>query len=199
MKHTVNAITQSVARCAILGFALLAATQGAHAADPGRGKTLWSSCSSCHGATPATNVSGSWKASGTAANQGDASSILKGINNEPTMSMFKGVLSATDQSDLAAYINAVRYNKSQATDDQCVFTWAEVQLPAVFGKPAAQQGSAGTISYRLYATGNAVGYNSADGQVWVLAPSLGFANPMPLGVATSTGLMGSARSANCSQ
>lgn len=195
MKHTVNAIT----RCAVIGFALLAATQGAQAADPGRGKTLWSSCSSCHGATPATNVSGSWKASGTAANQGDASSILKGINNEPTMSMFKGVLSTTDQSDLAAYINAARYNKSQATDDQCVFTWAEVQLPSVFAKPAAQQGSAGTISYRLYATGNAVGYNSADGQVWVLAPSLGFATPVALGAATSTGLMSSARTANCSQ
>lgn len=199
MKHTVNAKTYLLTRCAVLGFALLATTQGAHAADPGRGKTLWSSCSSCHGATPATNVSKSWNASGTAANQGDGNSILRGINNEPTMGMFKGVLSTTDLNDLAAYINAVRYNKSQATDDQCVFGWAEVQLPAVFSKPAAQQGSAGTISYRLYATGNAVGYNSADGQVWVLAPSLGFANPMPLGVATSTGLMGSARSANCSQ
>lgn len=195
MKHTANAIT----RCAALGFALLAAAQGAQAADPGRGKTLWSSCSSCHGATPATNISKSWNASGTAADQGNASSILKGINSEPTMSMFKGVLSTTDQSDLAAYINAVRYGKSQATDDQCFFGWAEAQLPALFSKPAVQQGSAGTIAYRLYATNNAVGYNSADSQVWVLAPSLGFANPVPLGAATSVSLVSSARAANCSQ
>ncbi len=195
MKNTVNTIT----RCAAIGLALLATAHSAQAADPGRGKTLWSSCSSCHGATPATNVSKSWNASGTAANQGDASSILRGINSEPTMSMFKGVLSTADQSDLAAYINAARYNKSVATNDQCVFTWAEVQLPAVFSKPAAQEGAAGTISYRLYATGNAVGYNSADGQVWVLAPNLGFASPMALGVSTSTGLLSSARTANCSQ
>lgn len=194
MKNTVN----TAVRCVVMGLSLLALAQSAQAADPGRGKTLWGSCSSCHGATPASNVAKSWNASGTASDQGNGASISKGIANESMMAMFKG-MSTTDINDLAAYINAARYKKSESTNDQCVFTWAEAQLPAVFGKPAAQQGSAGTISYRLYATGNAVGYDSADGQVWVLAPSLGFASPVPLGTATSTGLMGSARTANCSQ
>jgi mono/diheme cytochrome c family protein len=89
------------------------------AANPKNGQTLWNQalgsnggkCANCHGATPSANISKIWNASGTAADQGNPSAIADGINRSSTgMSEFS-VVSGDKLTDIAAYINAVRYNK----------------------------------------------------------------------------------------
>ncbi len=89
------------------------------AANPLRGKTLWTmslgtnggACASCHGGVP-MNISNLWKASGTAADQGDASVIRSAITSKlGGMEQFAAV-NGTDLIDIAAYINAVRYSKA---------------------------------------------------------------------------------------
>jgi len=184
----------------------LALAGAAQAADPGRGEVLWKTpnpagmnCTACHGLTAATNVQNSWNAAGTATNQGDGAIIRRGINSQPMMADYK-TWSDADLVDLAAYINASRYKKSLLTNERCIFAWAEAQLPTVFTAPAVQTGTLSTLNYRLYLVGadtNAVGFNTADSQVWVLAPSLGLTAPVSLGAATSASLIGTARTANC--
>lgn len=197
---------KTVVRSLALGGVALALAGVAQAADPGRGETLWKTpnpvgmnCTACHGLTAATNVQGSWNAAGNASNQGDGAVIRRGINNQPMMADYK-TWSDADLADLAAYINASRYKKSLLNNESCVFAWAEGQLPTVFKAPAAQTGTLATINYRLYVSGadtNALGYDTASSEVWVLAPGLGFAAPAPLGAATSASLIGMARTANC--
>lgn len=194
-------------RSLVLAGMALAWVGAAQAADPGRGEALWKTpsptmglnCTNCHGATAATDMQKSWNASGTVANQGNPASIRKGINGEPMMADYK-TWSDADLADLAAYINASRYKKSLLTNESCVFAWAEGQLPTVFKAPAAQTGTLATINYRLYVAGadtNALGYDTASSEVWILAPGLGFAAPAPLGAATSASVIGMARTANC--
>ena len=86
------------------------------------------------------------------------------------------------------------------SNEECLFNWAEVQLPTVFRAPSIQRGTVSTINYRLYSvdgTTNALGHNTVDASVWVLAPSIGFPNPMPLDSATSAGLFSASRAASC--
>ena len=199
-------VLSGLGRSLVLAGMALAWVGAAQAADPGRGEALWKTpspagmnCTACHGLTAATNVQGTWNASGTAANQGDGAVIRKGINSQPMMADYK-TWSDADLADLAAYINASRYKKSLLTNESCVFAWAEGQLPTAFKAPAAQTGTLATINYRLYVAGadtNALGFNTADSQVWVLAPSLGFAAPASLGAATSASVIATARTANC--
>jgi hypothetical protein len=83
---------------------------------------------------------------------------------------------------------------------ECLFTWAEIQLPTVFKAPAVQSGTISTLGYRVYSvdgTTNALGHDTADSQIWVLAPSFGFAAPAPLGSATSASLLSTSRAAGC--
>lgn len=181
------------------------------AADPSRGQMLWNKpglsgvnrCSDCHGVTPSNNVSRIWNASGTRADQGAPFVIQRAIGTQRDMFEFSD-LTDTDLADLAAYINAVRYGKAitppTLSNEECLFNWAEVQLPTVFKAPSIQRGTVSTINYRLYSvdgTTNALGHNTVDASVWVLAPSIGFPNPMPLDSATSAGLFSASRAASC--
>ncbi len=160
-------------------------------------------CSDCHGVTPNNNVSKIWNASGTRNNQGSPSTIRSATSTQRDMFEFAD-WSDSDMDDLAAYVNAVRYGKTIAppalTNEECLFAWAESQLPAAFQAPAFQRGSISTLNYRLYSVAgqtNALGYNTADAVVWVLAPSFGFPAAAALDGATSASLVGSARAAGC--
>ena len=184
---------------------------GALAADPARGQVLWNKpglsgvnmCSDCHGVTPSTNVSKVWNASGSRSDQGFPSVIRNAISTQRDMFEFSD-LTDSDLADLASYINAIRYGKSitppSLTDAECLFNWAEIQLPTVFKAPAVQSGTISTLGYRVYSvdgTTNALGHDTADSQIWVLAPSFGFAAPAPLGSATSASLLSTSRAAGC--
>lgn len=202
--------------CVVLSALLVALLVGslAHsttAADPARGQMLWNKpglsgvnmCSDCHGVTPSNNVSRVWNASGTRSDQGAPFVIRGAIGTQRDMFEFSD-LTDTDLVDLAAYINAVRYGKAITppvlSNEACLFNWAEAQLPTVFKAPSIQQGTASTLNYRLYSvdgTTNALGHNTVDSLVWVLAPSFGFPNPMPLDSATSAGLFSASRAASC--
>jgi cytochrome c553 len=200
-----------VLRRMALGWVAFAMGQSALAADPARGQVLWNKpgestinmCSDCHGVTPNQNVKNVWNASGTIASQGIPSVIRGRIAIQRDMFEFAS-WPDTDLADLAAYINAVRYGKPIAaptlSNEECLFNWAESQLPSVFNAPAVQVGAISSLNYRLYGAGavvNALGHNAADSQVWVLAPGLGFAAPTPLGVSSSAGLFAASRAAGC--
>lgn len=202
--------TRWLSALCLAAFPLLVAGD-ARAADPSRGQMLWNRpgssginmCSDCHGTTPAGNVSRIWNASGTAADQGLPSVIRQAIGSQREMAEFS-TLSSTDLDDLASYINAVRYNKAieapALSREDCLFAWAESILPAVFRAPAVQQGRVSTISYRLYNADSGttgVGLDGANGQVWVLAQVLGFADAAPLDAVTSASLLSQARGAGC--
>jgi cytochrome c553 len=129
--HSKLAKAASVLRQFAFITAAFTATQFALAADPLNGQALYKStaistnkaqaCSQCHGATPNTNNQLIWNASGTAANQGVASAITKGISgNAGGMGVFS-IATATELADIAAYINAVRYGKAiVAPSTDCV-------------------------------------------------------------------------------
>ena len=140
---------------------------GALAADPARGQVLWNKpglsgvnmCSDCHGVTPSTNVSKVWNASGSRSDQGFPSVIRNAISTQRDMFEFSD-LTDSDLADLASYINAIRYGKSitppSLTDAECLFNWAEIQLPTVFKAPAVQSGTIAT-SASLLSTSRAAG------------------------------------------
>lgn len=129
--------------------------------------------------------------------------IRVGINTQRDMFEFSGSTD-TDLADLAAYINAIRYGKpiTQPTlsDEECLFNWAEIQLPTVFKALAIQQGTVSTLNYRVYSVDNitnAIGDDTADSRIWILAPLFGFAAPAPLDSGTSANLFSTSRAAGC--
>jgi mono/diheme cytochrome c family protein len=91
--------------------------------DPARGRTLWTAqvgsqqgaCAQCHGSVPSSNIQGIWNASGTANDRGNPAVISAAISrNTGGMGQFNA-LTAQQVADIAAYVNAVRYNKPIAS------------------------------------------------------------------------------------
>ena len=95
------------------------------------------------------NIRKIWSASGTLSDQGFPGAISAGINTQRDMSEFSGSTD-TGLANLAAYINAIRYDKPIAQpmlgDEECLFNWAEIQLPTVFEAPAVQHGTVSTLN-----------------------------------------------------
>jgi cytochrome c553 len=114
--------TSVLRRFALIAVAFTAA-QFAFAANPTNGKTLWTatsistsgqSCSSCHNPTPVIDLNKSWSASGTKLDQGLPSAITRGIsNNTGGMGVFS-LATTTQIADIAAYINASRFDNCLA-------------------------------------------------------------------------------------
>jgi hypothetical protein len=102
-----------------IALALMAVSPGAWAlGDALNGQKLYPTCVGCHNiATGQQKIGNAW---GTKANQGVPAAITTGINNNPgDMGKYapgqRLALSATDLADIAAYVNAVKWDNCLAT------------------------------------------------------------------------------------
>jgi hypothetical protein len=121
MKIGLNRSATELSQIIRLGLCalLLAGSQSAWAlGDALNGQKIYPTCAGCHNI--ATNDLNIWSASGTQSDQGVPSAITTGIKNNPgPMGKYapggRQALSATDLADIAAYVNAVRYDNCLAT------------------------------------------------------------------------------------